>query len=93
MSWPPSILRLRVRGDSGRQLRLWLPLFILWPLAAALAILALPILAVAALLTRRGSRPRTLLCALPAVLPAICAARGLTVKVEDPAHSVYIALR
>ena len=93
MTWPPAILRLRVCGGSGQRVRLWIPLFLLWPLALALALLALPILLVAALVTRRGSRPRRIVRALPAIWPAICAARGLLVDVEDAEHSVHIALR
>jgi len=41
MNMPPAILDLRVAGDAERPFHLWLPLFLLWPLVLALAILAL----------------------------------------------------
>lgn len=39
---PPLMMILRIRTDSGRGVRLWLPLFLLWLLVLPLAILLLP---------------------------------------------------
>jgi hypothetical protein len=38
---PPAILHLLVARPGGRSVRLWLPLFLLWPLALALGVVAL----------------------------------------------------
>lgn len=38
---PPAILHLVVARPGGRSVRLWLPLFLLWPLALALGVVAL----------------------------------------------------
>jgi hypothetical protein len=44
---PPSVLHLVVARPDRRSVRLWLPLFVLWPLALALGVLALPVAIVA----------------------------------------------
>jgi hypothetical protein len=41
MNVPPAVLDLRVVRPERRPVRLWLPLFLLWPLALVLGVLAL----------------------------------------------------
>ncbi len=41
MNVPPAMLDLVVAPPGGSPVRLWLPLFLLWPLALALGVLAL----------------------------------------------------
>ncbi len=41
MNLPPLVLDLRVVRPERRPFRLWLPLFLLWPLALVLGVLAL----------------------------------------------------
>ena len=41
MNVPPAILHLVVARPGGRSVRLWLPLFLLWPLALALGVVTL----------------------------------------------------
>ena len=41
MNWPPTILDLRIASSDRRPVRVWLPLFLLWPLALVLGVLAL----------------------------------------------------
>ena len=41
MNVPPMILDLTVASSDRRPVHLWLPLFLLWPLALALGVLAL----------------------------------------------------
>ena len=47
MNVPPAILHLVAARPGRRSVRLWLPLFLLWPLALALGVLALPVAIVA----------------------------------------------
>ena len=47
MTFPPSVLRVRVEGD-GRRFRLWLPLFTLWPPVLLVFLLLSPLVIVAA---------------------------------------------
>ena len=41
MNLPPVVLDLRVVRPERRPIRLWLPLFLLWPLALVLGVVAL----------------------------------------------------
>jgi len=41
MNLPPLVLDLRVVSSQRRPVRLWLPLFLLWPLALVLGLVAL----------------------------------------------------
>ncbi len=57
MSLPPMILDLRVASPDRRPVHLWLPLFLLWPFALALGVLALGVALVAdGVLLLRGRR-------------------------------------
>jgi len=47
MSVPPMVLDLRVASSDRHPVHLWLPLFLLWPLALALGALALVLTIVA----------------------------------------------
>jgi len=57
MSLPPMILDLRVASPDRRPVHLWLPLFLLWPFALLLGVLALGVALVAdVVLLLRGRR-------------------------------------
>jgi hypothetical protein len=47
MNVPPLILDLRVAPSDRRPVHLWLPLFLLWPLALVVGVLALAVALVA----------------------------------------------
>jgi hypothetical protein len=90
MTFPPALQRLRVTGPHGRGIRLWLPLFLLWPLLPVLLVLGPPI---AWLVLRRHHRA-SLRCALlvvPAIVGAFCALRGLEVRVQSAESNVHVA--
>jgi hypothetical protein len=91
MTFPPSLLRLRVRTPEHRWPTLWLPLFLVWPLLSLLLVpLALVVLLVAAALDLRQTvRPFGLLGALFAV---VCGLRGLHVDVAARDAQVLISL-
>ena len=41
---PPLLMQIHVMGRQGRQLRLWIPLFLLWVLLLPFAVVLLPAL-------------------------------------------------
>jgi hypothetical protein len=43
----PMLLRVRVVRETGRSLRLWVPLFVLWIMALPFVLLALPFVLIA----------------------------------------------
>jgi hypothetical protein len=47
MNLPPMVLDLTVASSGRRPLHLWLPLFLLWPLALVVGVLALAVAIVA----------------------------------------------
>ena len=100
---PPMLLRMRIR-NQGHRFSLWVPLFLLGPLATLLvllvAVLLLPFIpVVAAILWHRGFGRWLILGSLllvqvgPLLFMLLCSLRGLTVEVNDGPEQVYIAFR
>ena len=90
MTFPPSLLRLRLRTPEHAWPTLWLPLFLVWPLLFLLLVpLALVVLLVAIVLDLRQTvRPFELVGALFAV---VCGLRGLHVDVAGRRDQVLIS--
>ena len=90
MTFPPSLLRLRVRTPEHAWPTLWLPLFLVWPLLLLLLVpLALVGLLVAIVLDpRQTARAFELVGALFAV---VCGLRGLQVDVVGRGAQVLIS--
>ncbi len=91
MMLPPALVRVRVQGDE-RRMRLWLPVFLLWPLLAALAALAVPVCALVAALQRRRGLARLILLAVPLALYLLCSLRGLRVDVAGRDGRVFVSI-
>jgi len=94
MRIPPAILDLEITPEDGHRVRLWLPLFLLWPMGLALAILALvfTILAdVVLLLLGRRYHRYTLL--LVRSLGALCETRGMAIRVNDRKAAVNMTVQ
>jgi hypothetical protein len=90
MTFPPCLLRLRLRTPEHAWPTLWLPLFLVWPLLFLLLVpLALVVLLVEIVLDRdQNMRPFQLLSALFAV---VCGLRGTLVDVRDRDTRVLIS--
>jgi len=79
----PMTMRVDVRGEGRKGVRLFLPVLLLWILIAALLAAALPFVLVAALVTlRRGTGARLLLF-YPAFFGAVWALSGLRVDIAS----------
>ena len=84
MSMPPAILDLRICQPESRPIRLWLPLFLLWPLALVLGVLALVLTILADVVLYVIGQPYhhyTLL--LVKSLGVLNATRGTVVHIRD----------
>ena len=55
MMCPPWLLRVRIQSPQ-RRFRLWLPLFLIWPLVALLVLALSPLIAVLAMVMWRRGR-------------------------------------
>lgn len=91
MMCPPWLLGLRVGSARGRWPRLWLPLFVLWPFAACLALpLCAAVLLGFALLDPKGiAGGAALLCVLYA---SVCSLRGTRVEVRGPDAEIFVSV-
>ncbi len=79
---PPSIVWAWVAGRGGWGVPIILPVVLVWPVAVALWLAALPVLAVVALALWRRGRGRSLLLGPPAVFRDFCALRGFRLDVS-----------
>jgi hypothetical protein len=90
---PPLIVDLRVAQAGRRPFRLWLPLFLLWPLVAVLGALAL---AVAALMdaaaVATGGRSRHATALVLGVFGALAAARGTELDIDNDRTAVHLTV-
>ena len=94
MNVPPLILDLRVASSARRPVRLWLPLFLLWPFALMLAAVAL-LLTVCAdaflfLLGRRYHHYTTLLLRS---LEAVGETRGMVIRFSNERTAVDMTVK
>jgi len=89
MSLPPSFLRMGFGGGP----RVWLPLFLLWPLFALVALLVLPLTAIADVILYLAGAPfhSCTLLFLGAV-QIVNATRGLTVYVRNDTTTIDLKL-
>lgn len=89
MNFPPYLLRLRIR-NRRRRIRLWLPLFLLWPLAVVLALILTPFMLILAIvfLCRGWGR---LLLAGPVIFRCLSALSGLEVDVKRDHERIIVS--
>jgi hypothetical protein len=91
MNRPP--LWMRMKFDNGeRTFGLWLPLFLLIPLALVVLIILSPLILIAIIVLWPSGWGRLGLLALPAAWRIFCSMRGLKVDVRNPDECVYISV-
>lgn len=84
MNVPPAMLDLRIASSERRPFHLWLPLFLLWPLAVALGVLALVLTILAdVVLFVLGQRYHRYTILLLRSFEALTEARGMVISVKD----------
>ena len=94
MSLPPMILDLKVASSTRRPVHLWLPLFLLWPLALALGIVALAVAVVVdAVLFLAGRRYHHYSILLVRSFEAVNETRGMVVRVSNEKSAVDMTVQ
>jgi hypothetical protein len=94
MKLPPAILDLRVASPDRRPVHLWLPLFLLWPLALVLGVLALVLTILADIvLLLMGQRYHRYTVLLVRSFGALCDTRGMVVRVNDNKAAVDMTVQ
>ncbi len=104
MKRPPMLVRVQVGGEE-RKFRLWLPLFLLVPLALLLLIVLSPLILVAIVIVRLTGRGRRLwqvartslgiLCSVRGIRAAfdvLCSMPGLRIDVCNSKERVYVSI-
>lgn len=91
MGVPPSVVRVAIVNEE-RRFRLWLPVFLLWPLLFVLAAVALAAAVVADTLLRRRGRTYHLARIVLGCLAVMAAARGTSIHVSQATSLVDVAI-
>jgi len=89
---PPCLLRIRCSLDSGRRVGLWIPLFLLYPLILALALVVIPVAILALLFTRHRGKILPALRALPQTCRVVSSTCGLRIEVHFGGNHVLVAM-
>ena len=94
MSVPPLILNLKVVSSTRRPVHLWLPLFLLWPLALALAVVAIVVaVGVDAVLLLVGRRYHHYSLLVVRSFEAISETRGMVVRFSNEKTAVDMTVQ
>ena len=89
----PSIISLRIQKDNRFKLKLWLPVFILWPPAIILFLMVAPFLLIAeAVLALRGT-PMHLFRMLGGIVSVLSSLRGTLVNVKSPRKDALVMVK
>jgi len=92
MSYPPLIMRLRIVNDRSN-FGLWLPLFLLYPLLLAFALIAEALAIVAFIFLWPLGWGKTLLLTIPYLFRVICALRELEVDIENRRETFFLSFK
>ncbi|TET49954.1 MAG: hypothetical protein E3J55_03565 [Dehalococcoidia bacterium] len=76
MKRPPMLMHVKIHGKKRRP-GLWLPLFLLVPLALVLLIVLSPLILLAVIILRVSGRRKPLSPAVKAVFRVVCSIRGI----------------
>ena len=93
MNMPPAWLSIKVEKQRQKRVRLWLPLFILWPLILVLALLALLVAVVLDLVSRRIGKKNGYARFIVGCLGVLAASRGAQVLVDGKEQTVALTVR
>ena len=92
MNYPPLVMRLDVSGQR-RRLCLWIPLFLVWLVAAAVAIALAPLMLIAVAILWPFSWGKPVLLFVPLVCGCLCALRGLEVDLKQSNRLLLISFK
>jgi hypothetical protein len=97
MNRPPYLMRVKINEPDTRRINLWIPLFLIFPVAAVILIVIMLILApfvlLATIILWRFEWFRLLLLSVPLVLRCLCSLRGLEVNVSNGNEKVFISIK
>jgi hypothetical protein len=89
MNRPPVLMRIRLH-NGDRKFGLWLPLFLLIPIALVVLIILSPLILIAILVLWPSGWGRLALLVMKTAWGLLCSMRGLQVDVKNHRECVYI---
>jgi len=92
MNRPPVWIKIKIQGERGG-FRLWLPLFLLLPLALVIFIILSPLILIAVIILWTSGWGKWALSILRAAYNMLCALRGLKVDIQGRRETVYISIQ
>ena len=91
MKRPPMLMHLRIQGEE-KGFGLWLPLFLLLPLALVVFIILSPLILIAVLILWPSGWGKKALLVLRASFEVFGSMRGLKVDIQSSNQCVYISV-
>lgn len=91
MNRPPVLMHMRFHNED-RKFGLWLPLFLLMPLALVVLIILSPLILIAILVLWPSGWGKSALMIIPVAWRLFCSMRGLQVDVQSRRECVYISV-
>jgi uncharacterized membrane protein YqjE len=91
MNRPPTWMHIKIQGEH-RRFGLWLPLFLLLPLALVVLIILSPLILVAVIILWPSGRGKWALLVLRAAFLVFCSLRGLRIDIQGHRQNVYISV-
>jgi len=91
MKRPPLLMRLRLPHKEG-SLNLWIPVFLVYPLLLAIALLLVPFVLIASLLMWPSGWGKPLLLSGPAAFRLLWNTRGLKVDIRQNSGRLLISV-
>ena len=91
MKRPPMLMHVRFQGDD-RGFGLWLPLFLLLPLALVVFIILSPLILIAVLVLWPSGWGKRALLVLNTACEILCSINGLKVDIQSSNQCVYISV-
>ena len=91
MNRPPLLMHVKIRNENT-DFGLWLPLFLLLPLALVVLIILSPLILIALLVLWILGWGRPAIMFLPAAWGTFCSMRGLKVDINSRSQCLYISV-
>lgn len=91
MNWPPMLMHIRIKNKNTK-FGLWLPLFLLFPLALVIFIILSPLILIAVIVLWHTGWGKLALFSLKAAFLACWSLRGLKVDVQGRNECVSISI-
>ena len=90
---PPLWLTIKILRPERRDIKIWLPLFLIWPIVLIFAIILFPFVLLFAIFQLLFKHHMKILLVGPYMYNVICKLRGLLVDVNSSRETVFVNFR